>query len=144
MKCLHYCCLYHEGGISIICPLSDIEIVQIPTLDWFSMDVWGPHNPVQFLGLYLWLTELHQLQNISFQAVVFGSGISEDIDKGSRQRNLQGLLDGSDTHLRTVAPTLCDRISHDQLLLEKTLNIIFEPSFNLISHLKTMCSFCTL
>lgn len=83
------------------------------------MDVWGPHNPVQFLGLYLWLTELHQLQNISFQAVVFGSGISEDVDKGSRQRNLQGLLYGSDTHLRTVAPTLCDRISHDQLVLEK-------------------------
>ena len=98
------------------------------------MDAWGPHNPVQFLFLYLWLTELHQLQNISFQAVVFGSGISEDVDKGSRQRNLQGFLDGSDTHLRTVAPTLCDRISHDQWLLE---NSKFELSFNLIPHLKT-------
>ena len=71
------------------------------------------------VSLYLWLTELHQLQNISFQAVVFGPGVSEDINEGSRKGNLQGFLYGSYTHLGAVAPTLCDKSAHDQALLEE-------------------------
>lgn len=65
------------------------------------------------------MTELHQLQNISFQAVVFGSGVGENIDEGSRQGNLQGFLYGSYTHLGAVAPALGDRITHDEIVLEK-------------------------
>ena len=87
--------------------------------DVSSPDLWGSHSPVYFLGLYLWLTELHQLQNISFQAVVFGSGVSEDVNERSRQGNLQGFLYSSYTHLRAVTPTLGDRITQVQLMLEK-------------------------
>lgn len=67
---------------------------------WFMRSSW----------LYLWLTELHQLQNITFEPIVFGSGVSKDIDEGSGQRNLQSFLYGSYAHLWTVAPTLSDRI----------------------------------
>lgn len=38
--------------------------------------------------IYLRLSELHKLKNISLQPVIFGSGICKNIDKGSRQRDL--------------------------------------------------------
>lgn len=63
------------------------------------------------------MTELHQLQNISFEAVIFGSGISEDVDEGSREGNLKGFLYGSYTHLRTVTPALIDSNTHDHMIL---------------------------
>lgn len=75
-------------------------------------------TPLSTLGPYLWLAELHQLQNVSLQAVVFGSGVSEHVDEGSRQRNLQGFLYGSYAHLRTVAPALSDIITN-QILPEE-------------------------
>lgn len=68
--------------------------------------------------VHLWLTKLHELQNIPFEAVVFGSGISEDVDERSWQGNLQGFLYGSYAHLRTVSPTLSDRITHKHLIPE--------------------------
>lgn len=68
---------------------------------------------------YLRLTELHQLQNVAFQAIVFGSGVGEDVDKGSGQRDLQSFLYGSYAHFWTVATTLRDRTTyHHEVLVE--------------------------
>lgn len=77
-------------------------------------------DSLRFHPLYLRLTELHQLQDVAFQAVVFGSGVGEDVDKGSGQRNLQSFLYGSDAHLWAVATTLRDRIAcHRAALVER-------------------------
>lgn len=79
-------------------------------------------RPLTTLYVYLWLAELHQLQNVSFQAEVFGSGISEDVNEGPGQGNLQGFLYGSYTHLRAVAPTLGGRITHEQTPMEEIIS----------------------
>lgn len=80
---------------------------------------------MRFYCLYLRLTELHQLQNIAFQAIVFGSGVGEDVDKGSGQRNLQSFLYGSYAHLWTVATTLRDRIAYHRTVLVENLPLIY-------------------
>lgn len=64
--------------------------------------------------LHLRLTELHQLQDVTFEAVVFGSGVGEDIDEGPGQRDLQSFLYGSNAHLGTVAATLTERIAYQK------------------------------
>lgn len=80
---------------------------------------------LRFYWLYLRLTELHQLQNIAFQAIVFGSGVGEDVDKGSGQRNLQSFLYGSDAHLWAVATTLRDRITYHHTVRVENLPLIY-------------------
>lgn len=73
----------------------------------------------RFRWLHLRLTELHQLQDVTFQAIVFGPGVGEDVDEGSGQRDLQSFLYGSYAHFWTVATTLGDRIAyHHKVLVE--------------------------
>lgn len=75
--------------------------------------------------LYLRLTELHQLQNVTFQAIVFGSGVGEDVDKGPGQRDLQSFLYGSYAHFWTVATTLRDRITYHHKVLAENFPLIY-------------------
>lgn len=47
------------------------------------------------------------------QLVIFGTGIREDINEGSRQGDLQGDLNGTNAHLGTVPTSLRDKRKND-------------------------------
>lgn len=57
-------------------------------------------------ALYLGLFELYQLQDVLFEPVVLGPGVSEHVDERPWEGDLQSLLDGTDAHFRAVPTSL--------------------------------------
>lgn len=54
----------------------------------------------------LWLFLLNELKDIMGQLVIFGTGVCEDVNKGSWQGDLQGNFNSTNAHLRTVPTSL--------------------------------------